>query len=302
MKSLGELGKFESTDDFVDALEKHLKIMKRCDADHIVDCWPTETIRTSLGKEYEVKSAKYRDSLGFKDANLDNKNVGIVLQDGASIIMTYNPDNLGLNPGDTLIASSEILPVGNGYKEYLEYTTNSTAGLAFVTDVNGGKKPNSETTGNKFHDIRSFNGAHFGEGCGGIYVDKKCYTQISSYSAFDCINDTTDNKYCNMTKEISKTAKGCDGNLSCVYSNDYWVGASIACEKIGGRLNTYSDLQKLCKKENSGITISGSGYVWASNLRSDYGPYAGVSCFNSGCSCNGLSRNNNMGKLLCISD
>ena len=41
---------FESTDAFVDELQKYLKIMKRCDSEHIAECWPTKKVTTSDGE------------------------------------------------------------------------------------------------------------------------------------------------------------------------------------------------------------------------------------------------------------
>ena len=75
--------------------------------------------------------------------------------------MTYDTDSEGLDVGDELSSIGINLPVGGGYEEMLEYTTNTTGALAFVMDVNGGKGPNSETIGTKYYDIRNLNGAHF---------------------------------------------------------------------------------------------------------------------------------------------
>ena len=47
MSVAGELGVFNSTDEFVDVLQKYLKIIKRCDANHLSDCWPTKIITGS---------------------------------------------------------------------------------------------------------------------------------------------------------------------------------------------------------------------------------------------------------------
>ena len=58
MKALGLLnGSYTTTDQFVDELQKHLKITKRCDANHIADCWPTDKVTLSDGKTYDVNNA-----------------------------------------------------------------------------------------------------------------------------------------------------------------------------------------------------------------------------------------------------
>lgn len=258
MKSLGKLGKFSNTDDFVDALEKHLKISKRCDSNHLEDCWPTKTVIGADGDEYNVKDAKTRGALGFKN-DKSNPNVGIVLTDGAAIIMTYNSEHEGLDPTDATIASAKELPVGTGTKEFLEYTTNSTAGLAFVVDVNGGKKPNSETINDKMHDIRNLNGATFSKQCGGMKIDSTCYTAIDSYTPLNCsrtggntgtLNNSANTPYC-----------GARSNLA----TDYWAGAQKACADIGASVPSLNSLKNICPNYKSRLGISEGDY-WSSDI------------------------------------
>ena len=55
MKSLGLLnGSYKTTDEFVDELQKHLKIVKRCSANDIADCWSTD--KATLLSIYNKKS------------------------------------------------------------------------------------------------------------------------------------------------------------------------------------------------------------------------------------------------------
>ena len=55
MKSLGLLnGSYKTTDEFVDELQKHLKIVKRCSANNIADCWSTD--KATLLSIYNKKS------------------------------------------------------------------------------------------------------------------------------------------------------------------------------------------------------------------------------------------------------
>ena len=72
MKNLKLLGKFYSTDEFADELVKHLKIIKRCDANSIVECLPSSTVRTSECEKYEVSKAKTGKQLGFKNRIIYN--------------------------------------------------------------------------------------------------------------------------------------------------------------------------------------------------------------------------------------
>ena len=91
---------YNSTDEFVDEFSKYIKISTRCDADHIADCWPTKTVTTTDGETYDVSKAKTGKNLNLKD-NKSN-NVGIILADGATLILTYNPNAGIIGDGDTV--------------------------------------------------------------------------------------------------------------------------------------------------------------------------------------------------------
>ena len=179
MKANGDLdGKFATTMDFVNVLKKYIKIDKICESNEIENCWPTKQVTARSGDVYDVKKAKTRkDIMGSEINGKDNANVGIVLSDGAHLILTYDPDDEGLEMGSETAYNSVLLPVGDGVEEYKNYSNNAMKGLAFIMDVNGSKGPNKEKiqeltitdekTGIKTEtykdvlDIRSFNGAHF---------------------------------------------------------------------------------------------------------------------------------------------
>lgn len=143
MKALGLLNTtYSSTDAFVDELQKHLKIAKRCNAENITDCWPTERVTTSKNKEIEIKDVQKGQDISIFPNKTDN--VGLILADGASIILTYDEHSNGVD-------------VGNKNED-------ATNLIDFVMDVNGAKGPNRENTGSGNFDIRPFRSANFG-GC-----------------------------------------------------------------------------------------------------------------------------------------
>ena len=155
---------YSSTENFVDELQKYLKIAKRCDSEHIADCWPTEKVTMSDGEELEVSKAKTGANLSL---STETNNVGLILSDGASIILNYNPASETIDVGDKVEAKEGVgiksLPVGGGKSKDFVYTTSVTKAIDFVMDVNGSKKPNSEAaTSNR--DIRSFKSAKFSKG------------------------------------------------------------------------------------------------------------------------------------------
>ncbi|MBO6087143.1 prepilin-type N-terminal cleavage/methylation domain-containing protein [bacterium] len=159
---------YGTTEAFVDELQKYLKIAKRCDSSHIAECWPTEKVIDSNGDEFEISKAKTGKNLSLSTST---NNVGLVLADGASMILNYNPsDALTLDVGDGVTAYKKLLPIGGGKEKEFAYSTNVTNSIDFITDVNGGKGPNKEKS-DKYYDIRNLRGARFVKGCAGIEMD-----------------------------------------------------------------------------------------------------------------------------------
>ena len=249
MKAHGNLGKFASTDEFVDELQKYLKINKRCDSNHLDECWTTSKVKTMSGKEYDVKNAKTRkDLLGDEINHPDNPNVGIVLADGANIILTYNPDSEGMAQGDEVMHKSGLLPVGNGREEFLNYSSDTMGAMAFVFDVNGNRGSNSEKQGNIYKDIRSFNGARF-----------------IPTSELDPCNSSTDPccKY-EFDRKIS-VGNTCYFELPKKYN---WAGAKTACQNTVSGATLYgskSQLLSLCQSLGSTAPFSSNWYFWSTS-------------------------------------
>ncbi|MBO6086990.1 hypothetical protein J6P92_01410, partial [bacterium] len=162
-------------------------------------------------------------------------NVGLVLADGASIIMTYDIGARTIDVGDEVRASRTQLPVGGGKLKDFPYTTSVTGAIDFVMDVNGGKGPNSETINGKYHDIRSFNVAQFAKGmvCD-FEVENLCVKKLDTYSPVNCHSSNSsspDYEYCKPTPSG--------------YTNDYWAGAKKACADIDMHLATIDELRTI---------------------------------------------------------
>ncbi|MBO6086950.1 hypothetical protein J6P92_01210 [bacterium] len=244
--------KYASTDAFVDELQKYLKIAKRCDSEHIADCWPTDKVTTADEEEFEVSKAKTRKNL-IKNAEDNTKNVGLVLADGASIIMTYDIGARTIDVGDEVRASRTQLPVGGGKLKDFPYTTSVTGAIDFVMDVNGGKGPNSETINGKYHDIRSFNGAQFAKGMTCSFeVGNLCVKNLET--TYSCINTCSD-----TTWDSRGTA-----NADC--SSNCWAGAKKACADIGMTLASRDELNTIFIAKAKG-TVSGvltDDWFWSS--------------------------------------
>ena len=240
---------YNSTDEFVDEFSKYIKISTRCDADHIADCWPTKTVTTTDGKTYDVSKAKTGKNLNLKD-NKSN-NVGIILADGATLILTYNPNAGIIGDGDTVTPSFADLPIGFGRTKKFAYTTSVTDPIDFVMDVNGFKGPNSEARNGKQYDIRSFKVASFSKGCAGVDVPNiGCVYVLPSYSPIKAGSEE-------MKKWDPKYAS----------RDNYWAGAKKACDDIGMSLPDKSKLQSISQaaKKDSSLGLPTSGWFWSSS-------------------------------------
>ena len=282
---------YNSTDEFVDEFSKYIKISTRCDADHIADCWPTKTVTTTDGETYDVSKAKTGKNLNLKD-NKSN-NVGIILADGATLILTYNPNAGIIGDGDTVTPSFADLPIGFGRTKKFAYTTSVTSSIDFVMDVNGFKGPNSEARNGKQYDIRSFKVAKFSKGCAGVklqYVG--CVYQLPSYSPIKAGSEEMDKWDPDWTAEkIGSWAR----------EDNYWAGAKKACDDIGMSLPDFSKLQSIYRaaEKDSSLGLPTSGWFWSSSSGSDLAVY--FVYFDSGAT-GYLNKYYSFGKVLCVGD
>ena len=256
---------YASTDAFVDELQKYLKVAKRCSASNIADCWPTQNVTAANGEEYDVSDAKLGKNINNRGLGNQTNNVGLVLSDGASLIMTYNTNAGVIDVGDRITAMTKDIPVGrNGKTKEFPYTSSVTGSIDFVMDVNGAKGPNREkeypritssshhtgTISIKNYDIRSFKTASFSKSCD-FKIGSMCVVNLGiSYSYINTCSDTT-----------------WDGPYG-YCSRNYWAGAKKACSDIGMTLASQSDLSNIYNhKGESGVPTS--GWFWSSAEAND---------------------------------
>lgn len=223
----GEYYAIHNTEQFVDRLSKYLKITKRCDSEHLTDCWPTRFVKTALGDEIDVSSAKTGADIYFGGANNDTPNVGLVLNDGASLILSFNPNATPILLEDGFTGIPKDLPVGKGKKRQYAYTSTATNAIDFIMDVNGGSGPNQESNNLKkeYYDIRSFKNAAF----------------------FGCASQRIPNIGCIADLNISVT----------------WQEAQLACQDVGMELPNINTLISIHNQKNNYTFLPQSGGYWA---------------------------------------
>ena len=255
MRATGVLVPYSSTEEFVNELQKHLKISKICYKDNLTDCWPTATVTDSEGNEYNVANAKTGADLG---RNTTTNNVGLILADGATIILNYDNKDPGLDVGDKVTASSKPLPVGKNKIKTFPYTTSSTSSIDFVMDVNGKSKPNRETDKNKrYFDIRSFDKAKFSSTV--AWEDGRAGKILflgQPTISIDCRSSNYNDPDYGYCAPVSN------------YLNDYWAGAHKACfeaTKGKGTLPTISKLNNIRLYKSDYNSLTGvNTYFWSS--------------------------------------
>ena len=238
-----------------------------------------------------MSKAKTGKNLNLKD-NKSN-NVGIILADGATLILTYNPNAGIIGDGDTVTPSFADLPIGFGRTKKFAYTTSVTDPIDFVMDVNGFKGPNSEARNGKQYDIRSFKVAKFSKGCAGNDISGiGCVYVPPSYSPIKAGSEE-------MKKwDPNWTAEKVGSNAS--YDN-YWAGAKKACDELGMSLPDKSKLQSLYQagKKDSSLGLPTDGGCWSSSEYGAYGAY--IVGFSSGYTYDGY-KSTSYYRVLCVGD
>ena len=250
-------------------------------------------MNSNVVSDYNVADAKTRKKL-LKNSTTDGNNVGLILADGASLILTYNPSAPIIDIGDKVFGSTMSLPIGkNKYKEF-PYTTSVTGSIDFVMDVNGKKGPNKERYDSKMYDIRPFRLASFADvtPCTKGLDGTGCIKYIGTgYSAIDCSEGNSSSvdyqQYC--------------GPHPSGYTTDYWAGAKKACDEAGMTLPRQSVLHDTYYNNKSNFpSIVATTDLWASDEHPEHSQTNGQVVGITTGSLYSSSKNNNRFRVLCV--
>ena len=223
MARLNLIGPYDSTDAFVDELQKHLKISKRCNASNLRGCWPYDTVDLGNGKTWDISKTKTGKQLGMnKDDYNDytSDNVGIVTADGTPMILSYNKKCKAID-------SLERLNWITNDKDNKPVTNPSANCVAAVFEINGTCKPNKLS-----NDVVLFHANKLGSGCA-FEVGSKCFGAPFAPTS--------------LTRAECEAEKGNLGIKNCYYDNDYWAGAVKQCGGVS-KMPTMDDLAKLASQ------------------------------------------------------
>ena len=135
---------YQTTADFVNELQKYLKITQICDSSHLSDCFPGEF--TAGGETKTVDDIKTAKNLGKR---YNDDNIGIITVNGISAIVTYNPA--------CQITATNLRD------------SNTMSCLGMMYDLNAKAKPNNTST-----DIKFLNASLSGD-CIGMEINGVCW-------------------------------------------------------------------------------------------------------------------------------
>ena len=223
MARLNLIGPYDSTDAFVDELQKHLKISKRCNASNLRGCWPYDTVDLGDGKTWDISKTKTGKELGMETTatqDYSSNNVGIVTADGTPMILNYNKKCKAID-------SLERLNWITNDKDNKPVTNPSANCVAAVFEINGTGKPNKLSD-----DVVLFNANKLGNACA-FELDGKCFGAPFSPKP--------------LTKAECEAEKSNLGINGCYWDTDYWAGAVKQCGGVS-KMPTMDDLGKLASQ------------------------------------------------------
>jgi len=212
---------YATNDAFIDEFSKYVKIAKRCTSANLNECF-VSTFKTAGGQSLTTLS-DFKTSSDLQTFNNSNPLIGLILLNGTSIIMAYNPN---CTPDETQ-----------------KYNTSvpKTSCMSMVYDTNASKGPN--TVGK---DILTINATL-----------SACDIRISGL----CIaaGDTTRtpiNTCTDTTWDTNLTA-----NTYC--ATNYWAGAKKSCSDQGMRLPSKTELNTIYTNKATISGINSAAYYWS---------------------------------------
>ena len=247
MARLNLIGPYDSTDAFVDELQKHLKISKRCNASNLRGCWPYDTVDLGDGKTWDISKTKTGKQFGMNtddDNDYTSDNVGIVTADGTPMILSYNKKCKAIDSLEKLSwTTTDNKPLSN----------SSASCVAAVYEINGTGKPNKLS-----NDVVLFNANKLGSGCA-FEVGSTCYTAVFTPKPLtydEC-----------MAQKDNLGIRGCCSASYCG-NTDYWAGAVKQCGGVS-KMPTADDLAKLASQLYKGNPSIGAYQSYNGQLDQD---------------------------------
>ena len=197
---LGKYGKYNTTEGFVEELQKHFKIANVCDRDHLMQCFEKTT--TWGDKEADlsnIKESKDFVQLAEGEEDWGTNVMGVQFANGVTGLIAYNP-KCKSDPHDNRI---------NGSNCY-----------ALLYDTSGFSEPNELGK-----DLRSTaNVKNLAGGDCVVEIDGLCITKTAFIPT-------------PLSKAECEAEKGNLGIDACLVDNDYFAGAAKQCGGVNKIIN-----------------------------------------------------------------
>ncbi len=113
---------YDSTQDFVEALSEHIKIIKMCSKEKIYECIPYKNVLKTDGTTKSISNYLSIDGTGVGQYTNYGEVMGVVFGDGTPMLLSWNKDCLAIDP-DTP-------------------NQNTSSCISGWYDINGSRKPN----------------------------------------------------------------------------------------------------------------------------------------------------------------
>lgn len=232
--ALDEMNGHSTTMEFVDALQKHLKILDICKNDNLAKCWPTDTIFLTNTDTWSVKDTTTASALKMTndDTHEWSDTVAFTMADGSPFIITYNKK----------CASDKY-----ANHTWVNGKSSSSNCIAGLFDWNGGKSPNTLQD-----DVILFN-------ANGLGADVAFELNGKKFSSSLVLETKVDYSACSggaSTYPAPAVGEYAElGIKQCYVEDDYWAAAVKHCGGIQN-MPTQADLEAIAT-ELYGTPISG---------------------------------------------
>ena len=98
------LENYGSTSAFIDELSKDMKIISKCDSEHLTDCWPYEkiTVKQPVGEEKDIPILSHVNGTeAFQMTGNWGEVMGIIFGNGTPMLLSYNKNCPAIDPDST---------------------------------------------------------------------------------------------------------------------------------------------------------------------------------------------------------
>ncbi len=243
MNTQQTLAGYTTTEDFVNELKKHIKIIKTCNNDKLDSCFP-KIFTYGFPETETMDITTFTDSSKLRKEPFGTNTVGVQFANGVAGVLAYDP-------------SCRQDPYSN--------TVTGMGCISMIYDTSGNKSPNESTKDlrmlnvNKLHAFK-IEGTKFGT---------PFTPEPHKWNA--CQSDGTSTDADDQKFMSDYGIRECCGDSDCQTNGDYWAGAVALC---GGKSNMPTE-QQLADIATYiyGMTVPYRGYTKCQDAEGNGGEY-----------------------------